>query len=155
MRRIRAFPRLFASGPGGWLLRASIGRRGWVRTILIGRGGDTCSIWADQKRPSPQPSRNVGPPVGRGGRPRCLVRYIDLKDRVDYGFTAEGARRWNSSISPNQSSQFPGGRGSRPRCLVRYIDLNDRIDYGFTAGGARRCHSPIFPDRSPLPLGEG
>ncbi|PTS95933.1 hypothetical protein DBR24_20605, partial [Pseudomonas sp. HMWF006] len=28
----------------------------------------------------PQPS-----PGGRGGRPRCLAHYIDLKDRVDYG----------------------------------------------------------------------
>jgi hypothetical protein len=34
--------------------------------------------------------------------------YIDLKDRVDYGF-----------------------RG-RPRCLGLYIDLKDRVDYGFS-----------------------
>ncbi len=97
MRKTRAFPRLFASGPGGWLLRASIGRRGWVRTILIGRGGDTCSIWAGQKRPSPQPS-----PGGRGGRPRCLSRCIDLRNRRDYGFGEAGSGRRFSEAFPCQ-----------------------------------------------------
>ena len=33
--------------------------------------------------PSPQPS-----PGGRGGRPRCLAWYVDLNDRIDYGFMA-------------------------------------------------------------------
>jgi hypothetical protein len=47
--------------------------------------------------PSPQPS-----PGGRGGRPRCLASYIDLRDRVDYGFTA---LRPESAVSIMDSQQ--------------------------------------------------
>jgi hypothetical protein len=44
----------------------------------------SCSRFEDQEltligTPPAQPS-----PGGRGGRSRCLKRYVDLKDRVDY-----------------------------------------------------------------------
>ncbi|MNK73949.1 hypothetical protein D3C87_934520 [compost metagenome] len=57
------------------------------------------------KAPSPQPS-----PGGRGSRPRCQTPNIDLKDRVDYGFTTAVSGRRTSQASPNRSP-LPLGEG--------------------------------------------
>jgi hypothetical protein len=63
------------------------------------KGGDDTIVMAvmasrlfqsgGQKLPSPQPS-----PGGRGGRPRCLAGYVDLKDFGDYGFGEGPWRLW-------------------------------------------------------------
>ena len=56
------------------------------------------------KAPHPSPL-----PGGRGSRPRCLAIYIDLKDRVDYGFGRNLSRRRTSTASPDQSPLPLGG----------------------------------------------
>ncbi|CAI8726590.1 hypothetical protein EMIT0232MI5_110251 [Pseudomonas sp. IT-232MI5] len=51
--------------------------------------------------PSPLPRERAGV--------RCLALYIDLSDRVDYGFNAVISRRRISRASPNQSPLPLGG----------------------------------------------
>jgi hypothetical protein len=67
------------------------------------KGGDDTIVMAvmasrlfqsgGQKLPSPQPSPQPSP-GGRGGRPRCLAGYVDLKDFGDYGFGEGPWRLW-------------------------------------------------------------
>ena len=72
-----------------WLMAATVLVTVWVRL----------HSW-----PSPQPS-----PGGRGGRPRCRPSYIDLKNRVDYGFATTRSGRRITPASPNQSPLPLGG----------------------------------------------
>ena len=62
--------------------------------------------------PTPHPALSPR----RGGRPRCLRLYVDLKNRVDYGFNAERSGRRISNIQLGQSPLPTGSRVSEGVC---------------------------------------
>jgi hypothetical protein len=109
-------------------------------------------------QPSPQPS-----PGGRGGRPRCLALYIDLRNRVDYGFATKSSDRSISIMDFVQRVQVAVFRS-----WIRYSSFRSQsFDHGFGTARSGRSISimdsvqlfqvAVFPEKptvSPLSLWE-
>ena len=92
-------------------------------------------------------------PSGRGGRPRCLAFYIDLKNRVDYGFSTDLSRRRTSTTSPDQSLSLRERGATEVPGVLHRPEKSGRL--WIQHRSFKSAYLYDIPRSVPLPPGEG